>query len=538
MRAVSETSSGGDGTGGGSGITPIVGLDTVTIQDSEDVAEQARVSAAESARKLADSGAQNVARDVAQKLPEMIHACWFLLYRSYVRRKSEQAAQIAVVKAKASQVEKKKRTREGEESTVESTVEKNQRTRQERMGALKEEREDADDSRTAAASKGLHVSFEVINEMEEAGIKVHGLCYRSLMEICGHSKLADTAKLVFGDMVGKKVILDTISYNAFVQAIVQDEDEFATTKKFNLFRPYRCLPDQTDVAAKGDAAGSKGNRVELRLCTEDGMQIGAQDEAVALAVWGIGASSYDDLLCLPALYITVSGGEGAAGQQKRYSFVSPFTLTAELEGLLAHWGDSLATVVSLETQLLRLREEHPTVRTITRSHPLTGTATTLPRSATTFQQSSHVRGLLNLWLVALRAGVLVLRVVLPPLRFTVCIPARGRSRLPAPGRKGRWSQQAEGHARPEEHAAGGAAKRVRVRGVFVCGAGGGEWRAAVQCGAGGRGYAQQQLGVAAAGTGGGGGGGGRRARADVDRHCRRGRGSTRGSGTRAGGRRR
>ena len=230
---------------------------------------------------------------------------------------------------------------------------------------------------SAELSKGLHVSFEIISQMHEAQLKVHSLCYRSLMEICGHSKLADTAKLVFEDMMRNELVPDTISYNAFVNAIMADEDPFAAAK-FKAFRPYRCLPDQTDNAgASGAAAGgsadekgvggpasAKGRKVELRLCTEDGLQLGADDEALALAVWGVDASIYDDCLCLPPLFITVKEAAEQEGEQeaaatttttRRYAFVSPFTLSAELEGLLAHWGDSLVTVAALETELLRLR---------------------------------------------------------------------------------------------------------------------------------------------------------------------------------------
>lgn len=76
------------------------------------------------------------------------------------------------------------------------------------------------------------------------------------------------------------------------------------------------------------------SRVELRLCTEDGLQLGAQDEAVALAVWGVDASSYDDMICLPALYITVSGGQAAA-DERRYSFISPVPIRF-LDSFLLH----------------------------------------------------------------------------------------------------------------------------------------------------------------------------------------------------------
>jgi pentatricopeptide repeat protein len=358
------------------GVTPIVGLDTVTMQDTEAVADRARRAAGEAARRKLERPADVVGYETAKSLPEIIHGCWFLLYRSYVRRKSEKAAQGAIAEAKAVQAEKVKA----------KAAEGVQLTRQERVDALKEEREEADDSRTASASKGLHVSFEIISQMHEAQLKVHSLCYRSLMEICGHSKLADTAKLVFEDMMRNELVPDTISYNAFVNAIMADEDQFAAAK-FKAFRPYRCLPDQTDNAgASGAAAGgsadekglggpasAKERKVELRLCTEDGLQLGAEDEALALAVWGVDASIYDDCLCLPPLFITVkeAATEEEEGEQeaaatttttRRYAFVSPFTLSAELEGLLAHWGDSLVTVVALETELLRLRQEHPTVR--------------------------------------------------------------------------------------------------------------------------------------------------------------------------------
>eukprot|EP01047_Picozoa_sp_COSAG01_P035881 COSAG01_NODE_2775_length_7095_cov_4.918811_5_plen_86_part_00 len=76
------------------------------------------------------------------------------------------------------------------------------------------------------------------------------------MEMCAYSKLMDTAKLVFEDMklngtsthtsavlvgingVFVEVVPDTISYNAFVQAIIQEDDEL-----FHIAptRQYRCV---------------------------------------------------------------------------------------------------------------------------------------------------------------------------------------------------------------------------------------------------------------------------------------------------------
>ena len=88
------------------GVTPIVGLDTVTMQDTEAVADRARRAAGEAARRKLERPADVVGYETAKSLPEIIHGCWFLLYRSYVRRKSEKAAQGAIAEAKAVQAEK------------------------------------------------------------------------------------------------------------------------------------------------------------------------------------------------------------------------------------------------------------------------------------------------------------------------------------------------------------------------------------------------------------------------------------------------
>jgi hypothetical protein len=190
------------------------------------------------------------------------------------------------------------------------------------------------------------------------------------MEMCSHSKLADFAKLIYEDMSKEKLEMDTICYNAFVAAVLQDgQEHLSNGPSFKTFRPYRCLPDHTDPPSEDHRNPAQ---VELRVCTEDGVQLDCEDEALALAVWGVDSSPYDDCLCLPSLYIEVTERRAQDGEKtrRRYAFVSPFTLVAELEALLAHWGDSLVTVVSpvsetrslIETEQLRLRQEHPTVR--------------------------------------------------------------------------------------------------------------------------------------------------------------------------------
>jgi pentatricopeptide repeat protein len=344
-------------------LTPIVGLDTVTTQDTDAVVDKAKRAAGEVARRKLELP-ESTAAEIGRSLPERVHACWFLLYRSYVRRKSEKVAQEAIAQSKATQAEKLALRRSEAAGDVGLT-------RQERLDAMKEQREDANDSRTASASKGLHVSFDVISQMHEAGLKVPSLCYRSLMEMCSHSKLGDFAKLIFESMQKDGLEMDTICYNAFVNAIMQDDQEHLASASFKTFRPYRCLPDHTDPPDECDSSTSEAV-VELRACTGDGVELDCEDEALALAVWGVEASPYDDCLCLPPLYIEVTEHRTLDGEEKchRYAFVSPFTLVAELEALLAHWGDSLVTVVTpasetqsfIETQQLRLRREHPTVR--------------------------------------------------------------------------------------------------------------------------------------------------------------------------------
>ena len=332
--------------------TPIVGLDTASIEGGPAAAEE-----------LQWSGSM---RTVAMGLLQMVYACWFLLYRSYVRRKAEHAAQEAAAQAEA------------------DAPPKAEPSRKERLEALRVQRQKADGCRAAVASEGLRVCLGVVEGMHGAGTRVHETCYRSLMELCGFGKLADKAKWVFEDMgrhgeratqTGARpsvvavrsplvwlsraeVVPDTITYNAFVQAIIKDEDEFSGAK-FKSLRPYRCLPD----GPPGDAEAGAGGRVSLRLCTEDGRQLGAEDEALALSVWACHARSYEDGACLPPLYIHVAVEGGAEGDEPgRYSFISPHTLARELEALLAHWGDSLATVAQPEpATAIRLREEHPTV---------------------------------------------------------------------------------------------------------------------------------------------------------------------------------
>ena len=62
--------------------------------------------------------------------------------------------------------------------------------------------------------------------------------------------------------------------------------------------------------------------------------------------------------CLPRLQICVE----EMGLEKSCFFVSPFTLVEEIEGLLAHWTDSLLTAVDpVQSHVIRLRQEHPTV---------------------------------------------------------------------------------------------------------------------------------------------------------------------------------
>lgn len=376
--------------------TPVVGLDTATMQNTEVVTDLAKREAGAAVRRKLERPhshtVESIALETGKSLPQTVHACWFLLYCSYVRRKSEKAAQEAIVLAKTAQAEKlalrrSEAAKERGESVASgegvgvSTPKDIGLTRQERLDAMKEEREDANDSRTASASKGLHVSFDVISQMHDAGLMVPNLCYRSLMEMCSHSKLSDTAKLICEKMKkDDELDMDTICYNAFVNAIMEDDQDHFASTSFKTFRPYRCLPDHTDPSHQSASDTRTSSEVELCLCMKDGVQLDDEDEALALAVWGVEASPYDDSLSLPSLYIEVTECRTQHGVQQRgrYAFVSPFTLVAELEALLAHWGDSLVTVVTpatelqpeMETPHLRLRQEHPTVsyRLISRTH--------------------------------------------------------------------------------------------------------------------------------------------------------------------------
>eukprot|EP01047_Picozoa_sp_COSAG01_P035882 COSAG01_NODE_2775_length_7095_cov_4.918811_6_plen_829_part_00 len=122
------------------GTPPVVSLDTTDYVDE--------AGAPPTQRK------PEHAVDAAQLLSEKLHSAWFLLYRSYIRRKSEISAHARC-----------------DVSTGTAAAVK--QTRQERLAALKKKREDEDLRRTEVASKGLHASFEIINRMHEAEIRVN-----------------------------------------------------------------------------------------------------------------------------------------------------------------------------------------------------------------------------------------------------------------------------------------------------------------------------------------------------------------------------
>jgi len=225
------------------------------------------------------------------------------------------------------------------------------------LEALQQTRQEVDLRRTDAASKGLHASFDVKKCMHDRSIRVNKGCYRSLMEMCGYSKLADAAKLVFEDMKNHNVVPDTISYNAFVQAVIRTQDEIGVTK-FKSLRRYRCVGELLPADSSSEVLDRS---VRMRLCTADGRGIGFQDEALVLATWAAQCTSYDDWAYAPSLRLLIEhrDASGVTIDSSSCSFVSPFTLLDELEGLLAHWTDSLLTIVEpWPSQSIRLRKEH------------------------------------------------------------------------------------------------------------------------------------------------------------------------------------
>lgn len=145
----------------------------------------------------------------------------------------------------------------------------------------------------------------------------------------------------------------------------------------------RCLDDAIPTAA----AGSTGT-VRLHLCTDSGVWLSPEDEAAALALWAFRRSSHDDWYfqkncrcvtisatctthafrcgraCIPHLCVSISEEDlDGSTKQTNCHFVSPFTLLDELEGIMAHWTDSLVTIFEAEpSAVIRLRREHPTVR--------------------------------------------------------------------------------------------------------------------------------------------------------------------------------
>jgi pentatricopeptide repeat protein len=219
-----------------------------------------------------------------------------LLYRSYVRSKSELAAQ----------------THSGAPSDGGiSKAATEHRTRQQRLAALQKKRQEMHVRRTESASKGVHTSFGVIKRMHEREIRVDEVCYRSLMEMCGCSKLADTAKLVFEDMKNHEVVPDTISYNAFVQAIIKDEDDFGG-HKFKSFRHYRCLGEEEQET------GGASEAVRLKLTASNGRWVDHEDEQLILATWALQGRSYEEW-CEHPLY--------------RYNTVYTWCISREMQSL-------------------------------------------------------------------------------------------------------------------------------------------------------------------------------------------------------------
>eukprot|EP01050_Picozoa_sp_SAG11_P001912 SAG11_NODE_91_length_17102_cov_37.671343_3_plen_249_part_00 len=163
-----------------------------------------------------------------KRLESKVYATWFMLYSMYVQRVAEKEAERAAVGPSSEAP-----SRMDELSVVEQ--------RQERQEQQQQLEDAADARRAASASAGLSLGFEIMDRITATPDEA---CYRALMAICAHSKLGDDAKAVFGDMVKNEIIPDTITYNAFVQAIVLDEDDLSVplTRLPRCAREHWCLP--------------------------------------------------------------------------------------------------------------------------------------------------------------------------------------------------------------------------------------------------------------------------------------------------------
>ena len=289
------------------------------------------------------------------QLSQKLHAAWFLLYGSYVRRVAEKESQRAAAAAPPTKGMQ----------------------RDDRLAALQASKDASRSLRELSSREGLELGVQIVNRMHDEGTETDEACFRALMEICAHSKLADDAKKIFEDMVNNEIVPDTISYNAFVEAVVREEDDLSAHLDCGPASAYGCFARGTDTGPSGATSLSIRTRGDPELLDQG-------HDAMILAGWACTACSYEEWASSYEEWAGLSGAPGTAassvhlevrlaeGTVEEYPYISPLTLFDEVEALLAHWGDDLVTFqtggeatdaqsANEEVRLLKLRSEHPTV---------------------------------------------------------------------------------------------------------------------------------------------------------------------------------
>ena len=339
-------------------------------------------------------------------LLQRLHAAWFLLYGAYVRRVADQAAAAVATEAVAMTSEPRSVTVTAD--GAQQQQQQQQQHRAERLAALEAVQQASRAQRGETARQGLTVAFDVINRLHAEGPAADEACYRGLMQVCAHSKLADDAKKVFGDMVQCGIIPDTLSYNAFVEAVVREEDDLSVHELEGApASTYGCLEQLAAGNGNGAVGVDGGGAFPTALCLQsatDARPISQQRDTLILAGWACKGGSFEDWTALfPAssgasaaattAFCTASsdaglaevqlavhrGDEQGGGNVQYYPYISPLTLFDEVEALLAHWGDGLLTypteaVAATTTTLdgegsrhitprppLQLQKSHPTL---------------------------------------------------------------------------------------------------------------------------------------------------------------------------------